>query len=263
MIFDNYLQIIANHGSDSQQITAFKIVSDKTILDETKYEKLGEITSQINYNNKFKKFIVSENNNNSLIYASTQVSKLNATIEFILKCFEMKVPVIFFTDNKHNQYQELFKILQIELTDIECRIMKVSERKFKKKLNYHILNNCHRIVILCTNEPDQIEKLSTVLTYALLTNTQYDTLNFVIIYDESEQIAKNKKTKVINKVETKAYKQLLILITIFESIICRFNLKKLFTTTNPENTIIKYNIESSDVIFSEISKNYMLTNILI
>jgi hypothetical protein len=162
---------IMSTGNTTQKNRAIQVMSSN-LTDSEKMDRLSDIFSEINYNRRrdnlvqnFTKQIITQENNkkffykkylesdtaNGLIYGPTQLGKSNATIQFILACFELGVPAIVSTDNRSDQIEQLFTRVQIELTmvDDQTNLMKVSDRKFDKNLKQNLLDNNHKFVIFC------------------------------------------------------------------------------------------------------------------
>lgn len=272
------LKCIMTIGNENQKTRAIELLSN-SVTEEEKIQKILDLFTEINYQKRnetnvttFTKKIIEKPNEkstyyknflesksvNGLVYAPTQVGKSNATIQFILTSFEMGVPVIVSTDNRSDQCEQLYNRVQVELSRIDSTLMKVTDKNFGKLLEKNIITNNHKFVIFCLNNASQIEKLTKEIFYNLSTNCQKNNsfTKFAIVHDEADTVTKESEVEIVEESQAESHKKWLKLMDIFKSNLTHFDLKRVFVTATPENTVMLYNIESPDVISLEIPSTY-------
>lgn len=196
---------------------------------------------------------------NALIYAPTQVGKSNATREFIETCFKANVPVIVSTDNKNDQNEQLFCRISSHLSGADVELMKVSDKSFGDDLKACIKAGMHRFAILCLDNSAQIEKLIVNLTsLATRHSNEMEMLQKIaIIHDEADQITRDRDTANICPDQAESHKKWLELIHLINVNMGYIDLKRVFVTATPENTIMLYNIDCPDVMKLDIPAGYI------
>jgi hypothetical protein len=232
---------------------------DTEIRNKEKTAQFAEkiINSENNKNNRYVKFLESSSVN-ALIYAPTQVGKSCATSEFIEACFKAGVPVIISTDNKTDQNEQLFSRISSHLSGADVKLMKVADKSFGEDLKICIKNGMHRFAIFCLDNSSQIEKLIVNMT-SLATRhpSEVKTLRKIaIIHDEADQITKDRDTEHIFPEQAESHKKWLELINLINLNMGYIDLKRIFVTATPENTIMLYNIDCPDVMKLDIPAGY-------
>jgi hypothetical protein len=225
-------------------------------MDKTKNFAEKIIEKPNNKKEKFHKFLESESVN-GLIYAPTQVGKSAATREFIESCFRYNVPVIVSTDNKTDQQEQLYSRIYADLLGANVKMIKVSDKKCKKEILECIKNKVKRFVIFCLDNPSQIEKIIDILTSAY---TRFEEMREIkkiaIIHDEADTITKDNNTNYIECNQAESHKKWLELKDLFTKRMENIDLKRVFVTATPENTVMLYKIEAPDVMKLEIPSIY-------
>lgn len=242
-----------------QQIS--RLISNMTVENQNK-EKTKNFAEKIlntenQKKNRYVKFLESSSVN-ALIYAPTQVGKSDATREFIQTCFKANVPVIVSTDNKNDQNEQLFHRISSHLSGADVKLMKVSDKSFGDDLKACIQTGMHRFAIFCLDNSAQIEKLIINLT-SLVTrhpNEMEMLRKIAIIHDEADQITKDRDTDNICPEQAESHKKWLELINLINLNIGYIDLKRVFVTATPENTIMLYNIDCPDVMKLDIPVGY-------
>lgn len=249
-------------GMSAEQRQQFTEMLVKMNVDNRNKEKVKTFAEKIlNHANKKKsKYIrfLESDSVNALIYAPTQVGKTSATREFIEACFKAGVPVVVSTDNKTDQQEQLFARIEKELSGADVMLLKVSDKSFGEDMKGCVKNGKHRFVAFCLDNAVQIEKF--IVTLASLT-TRYPTemkkyKKFAIIHDEADQITKDRETNVIMEDQAESHKKWLELMNLINQTMGYLDLKRIFVTATPENSVLLYNIECPDVVTLEIPGTY-------
>lgn len=256
-----------------------QLINFYKIANETQREQLAQLMSNVNVQNRnqektenfAKKIIEKENvkksryvrfleskSVNGIIWAPPQVGKSAAKISFIKTCFKYDTPVIVSTDNKTDQQEQLFNRIQSDLICEDIKMLKVTDKTFKKDLKECIESGNKRFVIFCLDNSSQIEKLIEQLTscYTRLTKMA-EIKRIAIIHDEADTIAKANDTEMITDKQAKSHQKWLELRDLINNNMGDIDLKRIFVTATPENVVLLYKIDCPDVMKIEIPSNYI------
>ncbi len=277
----DYIELINRFGNDFQKLEAFNLLANATITEQERKSYYEKILHSINIERRtndsvknFSKYFIensytpSEESYSKFLYSNsfcgllfglTQIGKSNASIQFILTCFEKGVPVIVSTDNQTDQLEQLYSRVSIKLAEENnsC-VMKVSDNNFSSKLVENITNKNHKFVIFCLNNASQIEKLTKELWCTLGDTREYSQYfkKIAFLHDEGDQITKTKNVDICVPEDAVSHAKWLKLMDKFNHQLSQYQVKRLFVTATPENTVMLYNLKSVDVFSIEIPETY-------
>lgn len=257
---DDLYHLIQSVNANEEQIQEISdFLNNMSVKNKNKENIIQKIIKKNNTKNyKYLRFLESSSIN-GLIYSPTQVGKSNATCEFIKSCFKLGVPVIVSTDNKTDQCEQLYTRIEKDLSGANVKMMKVTDKTFGHDIKKCIETGNFRFVIFCLDNASQIHKLIEKLCY-FLTMLKSDIHKFkkiAVVHDEADQITKDIDTEQINKEQAESHKKWLELINLINKDMGFMDLKRVFVTATPENTVLLYNIKSPDVISLDIPSNYV------
>ncbi|ARR74943.1 hypothetical protein SAGO17_0023 [Mimivirus AB-566-O17] len=202
----------------------------------------------------FSKFLESDNVN-GMLWAPTQVGKSEATLHFMLECFENNVPVIVSTDNKTDQCEQLYYRTLMALDGKDIELFKVTDKKLEKRLG-ECLEARKNFVIFCLDNTSQVEKTLKVFKDLFVNDKLDDISKVALFHHEGDIITKDPDPDNIQSNQAQSHKMWLELIKTFK----RFTdiyLKRIIVTATPENCCMLYDINAVDVMCIEVPSNYV------
>jgi hypothetical protein len=194
---------------------------------------------------QMQRILDSDNFENTLIFAPTQVGKTKATILFMAECLKQNNLVIYSTDNKSDQMGQCFSRVK---TDIEILLdhMNVSvlamplmsENKFKQQLAANFTRNIPTIIVLMDNN-SQVSKLRERL---IILNEEVSIPQTTIFHDEGDVITKCMELHTPKNGQPKSHNEWISICNFFQR--NNIPMKRVFVTATPENVVYMYKIRN-------------------
>lgn len=189
---------------------------------------------------KFNDFL-NDNKTNALLYAPTQLGKTMATIDLIKCCFLNDIPVIVSTDNKLDQQVQLMDRVKPHFTD--TAFLKANDLS---SLKDYVQTKNHKFIVFCLDNFHQIKKVAAACS-------THHFPKIAIIHDEADIITKDQLDKT-KKDLPKSHQEWLTFIDTVKSMV---QLKRIFVTATPENCVMLYPIDCSNVFSIKKTQSYV------
>ncbi len=166
--------------------------------------------------------------------------------------------MIVSTDNKTDQQEQLFNRINEGLGGADVTMLKVSDKDFSKQFVASIKNKDRRLVIFCLDNASQIDKLiKEVCSVSMRVKEFKEITKLAIIHDEADVITKEREVEILNDSGSASHNKWIELKELINTQLSYIDLKRIFVTATPENTVMLYEIESPDLMKLEVPSTYV------